>query len=198
MSAQKGQRNVVKGSQQVRIIGGKWGSRRLQFPAALGLRPTIDRVRETLFNWLAFELAGKSVLDAFSGSGALGFEAASRGAKKVVMLEKQASVVSTLVGHAHTLEADEQLEIYAADTLKYFAQPPETAFDIILLDPPFRQNMLQQSIDLIEENGWLSSNAWVYMEYESDLTGLNIPSHWQCHREKQAGQSVYALYRIEP
>lgn len=189
-------KDVVKGSQQVRIIGGKWGSRRLNFPAALGLRPTIDRVRETLFNWLAFELAGKRVLDAFAGSGALGFEAASRGARTVMMLEKQTKVVAALVEHARVLDAKDQMEIHVADTLKYLQNQAVEPFDVVLLDPPFRLNMLQPAIDALMAGQWLSDNAWVYVEYEAELKDLQIPLSWLCHREKKAGQSIYALYKV--
>ena len=131
-------------SNSVRIIGGEYRSRILRFPESSGLRPTPDRVRETLFNWLGQRLHGLTCLDAFAGSGALGFEAASRGAARVLMLERDARVLAALRQNAGLLQAG-TVEILQIDALSYLAGPGE-AFDVIFLDPPFDRNLLEPAL----------------------------------------------------
>src|SRR5690606_23249515 len=132
-------------SQQLRIIGGQWRSRRLRFPAIDGLRPTLDRIRETVFNWLQFDVEGARVLDAFAGSGALGFEALSRGAKEVILLEKHPAAALQLTDNLQLLEA-RNAQVWAGDALLWLEQNPEP-FDLVFLDPPFHQNLLQPAIE---------------------------------------------------
>lgn len=180
---------------RLRIIGGEWRSRQLPFPDVDGLRPTTDRVRETLFNWIQHAIPGARCLDLFSGSGALGFEALSRGAGKVIMVENNAKASFQLKENAKTLNAN-QAEIYHGDGLQ-FVHEEQVPFDVIFLDPPFGKGFLQDCVNSINENQLIRNNGLVYIESEHDLNELNVPSHWHPHREKKAGQVVSRLYVIE-
>jgi 16S rRNA (guanine966-N2)-methyltransferase len=135
---------------KVRIIGGTWRSRVINFPAVTDLRPTADRVRETLFNWLGQRLSGKTCLDLFSGSGALGFEALSRGAEKVVMIEQNKQAYSALQTNATKLGAD-RAELLFENALK-FLERDKRQFDLIFVDPPFRKNMLAQLMPMLVDH----------------------------------------------
>lgn len=179
---------------QLRIIGGAWRGRKLAFAPVPGLRPTPNRVRETLFNWLAPVIRGARCLDLFAGSGALGLEAASRGATRCVLVEQQHAVVQVLRGQLARLQAD-HVEVIEAEVLDWLAQDA-TPFDIVFLDPPFRDGLLQLSIDRLEQNGWLAESAWIYLEAERGLE-LGLPEHWSWYRDKQAGQVSYRLARRE-
>ena len=172
---------------KLRIIGGQWRSRRLPVVDLAGLRPTTDRVRETLFNWLQNDVPGARCLDLFAGSGALGFEAASRGAASVVMLEKQAQAASVLMENIRTLQAD-NIQLVQQDAMQWLQKPPATCFDIVFLDPPF---------DLLEQNGFLAENACIYLEIDSHQALPEIPASWRVQREKKAGQVGYYLIRRE-
>jgi len=176
---------------QVRIIGGVHRGRKLSFPDQPGLRPTGDRIRETLFNWLQQRLPGAICLDLFAGSGALGLEAASRGAKKVVMLDRAGSVVTQLRENCALLGLD-QVQVVQGDAMAWLEGPPEQ-FDIVFLDPPFMSGLLQQAVCRIDEGDWLRSDARVYIE--TDLaSGLpELPSSWRLLKEKKAGQVAYYL-----
>ena len=132
-------------SNQVRIIGGRLRRRLLHFPEVSGLRPTPDRVRETLFNWLGQDLTGLTCLDAFAGSGALGFEAASRGAERVVMLERDAKALAALRANAQGL-GGKGMEVMPGDTMAYLAVPGES-FDVIFLDPPFASDLIEPALE---------------------------------------------------
>lgn len=182
-------RNKASGS--VRIIGGQWRGRKLPVANSEGLRPTTDRVRETLFNWLQFELAGKRCLDLFSGSGSLAFEALSRGASAAVMVERKSAVAEQLKANTRTLGAT--ADVVTSDAIRYL-QGVATPFDVVFLDPPFRTPLLAESIQLLAEADWLNDNAWIYVEAEQDFQG-RWPSDWQLHREKTAGQVAYRLFR---
>lgn len=178
---------------QLRIIAGQWRSRRLSFPEVAGLRPTPDRVRETLFNWLAPYVEGARVLECFAGSGAVFLEALSRGAHSGLALELDSRAVSALRGHLQTLQCATGT-VLQADALRYLAEQPAQAFDLVFLDPPFHQGLLQPACALLEERGWLSLDAWVYTESEQPPSTLGLPAHWQLHREKHTGQVHYALW----
>ncbi len=173
---------------RVRIIGGVWRSRVIAFPNLPGLRPTPDRVRETLFNWLGQRLDGQRCLDLFAGSGALGFEAASRGAAEVVMVERDARVLSRLREQATRLGAD-RVRIVAADGLDYLAGDCGR-FDLILLDPPFGSGLLAPVLARAATR--LAAGGRIYAEFgdRPDLTG------WRVLREGHAGLSHYCL--LEP
>lgn len=181
---------------QLRIIGGEWRSRRLSFFEAEGLRPTPDRVRETLFNWLAAYVPGARVLDPFAGSGALYLEALSRGAKEALALELNGSTLQSLRQQLQVLNC-QSAELVQADALAYLAQQPARPFDLVFLDPPFHQGLLAPACSLLEQRGWLSVRAWIYTESEQSPATLGLPASWRLHREKQAGQVYYALWQRE-
>lgn len=186
----------------LRIVGGKWRSRRLRFVDAEGLRPTPDRVRETLFNWLQFEINGAHCLDAFAGSGALGFEALSRGAASVVMLEKQRPQFLALQESARELQA-EGLTLLQGDALQLLRKPagwqPDSGFDGIFLDPPFHKALLPEICAVLLERGLLKPDAFVYVESESDWTALALPAVFSLQKQTRAGlvQAYLARYRPE-
>lgn len=173
---------------QVRIVGGDYRSRLLRFAPEAGLRPTPDRVRETLFNWLGQDLTGMRVLDAFAGSGALGFEAASRHAARVVMLEVSARVVDGLAVN-RTLLGAVQVEIVQANALLWLARNEEV-FDLVLLDPPFDSDLIKQALPLAVER--LAPAGWLYVE---QARAAVAPEGFIIHRVGAAGQSHFALLR---
>ena len=177
---------------ELRIIGGEWRSRRLAFANGEGLRPTPDRVRETLFNWLAPIIDGARCLDLFAGSGALGLEALSRGAAGVVMLDKQRSAIKHLQDNLRLLRC-ERAELIHTDALAYLQQTAAAPFDIVFLDPPYRQNLLAPCIDLLESHGWLKAEAYIYLELESEAELPELPANWQLRNSKKAGQVAYHL-----
>ncbi len=181
---------------QLRIIGGQWRGRKLSFPALDGLRPTGDRIRETLFNWLAPRLPGARCLDLFAGSGALGLEALSRGASTTVMLEKDRQAAQQLRDNLKLL-GSEQARIVTEDSLKWLERGnTDPAFDVVFVDPPFQHNLWQATIDALEQNAWLTPDAAIYIESGRD-TPYQTPTHWQLHRDKSAGQVTYRLYLLE-
>jgi 16S rRNA (guanine966-N2)-methyltransferase len=177
---------------QLRIIAGTWRGRKLCFPDVAGLRPTPDRVRETVFNWLTPVLPGARCLDLFAGSGALGFEAASRGAAMVELVERDAQIVTALRAHVTTLSAT-QVHVVAAEALNYLAGSA-SPFDIVLLDPPYdRPELLAACCTQLESGGWLAPQARIYLETRGK-TGLPpLPGNWELTRSKQAGQVAYHL-----
>ena len=178
----------------IRIIGGEWRSRKLTVPDAPGLRPTPDRVRETLFNWLAPTIQGARVLDAFTGSGALFLEALSRGASTGVAIDANLDAVNNLRRNLALLQGDDA-EVLRADSLHYLSNKAEQGFDIVLLDPPFHQDLLLSACQLLEDNNWLNKDAWIYTESEQAPSSLGVPSTWRLHREKHTGQVHYALWQ---
>lgn len=181
-----GQRN------QFRIIGGQWRSRKLGFFPAPGLRPTPDRVRETLFNWLAPVINGARVLDLFAGSGALGFEAASRGAARVTLVDNHPRAVSQLQQNIRLLQAT-QMDVCQSDVLRYLDRPAE-ACDVVFLDPPYQAEVLEACFARLEA-GWLAAEAWIYFEHDSHNPAPALPANWQLERDKIAGQVAYQLAR---
>ncbi|EKO3387462.1 16S rRNA (guanine(966)-N(2))-methyltransferase RsmD [Vibrio fluvialis] len=179
-------------SGQVRIISGLWRGRKLPVHDAEGLRPTTDRVKETLFNWLAQDIPHARCLDLFAGSGGLGFESASRQADKVTMLEMNPQAFAQLKTNIAALKAS-NIEAVNTDTLAYLKQPGQ-AYDVVFIDPPFRQGLLQETVQLLEQNGWLAANAMIYIESEKELPLTELPESWQLYREKLAGQVCYRLF----
>jgi 16S rRNA (guanine966-N2)-methyltransferase len=166
---------------QVRIIGGKWRSRIVRFPDAPSLRPTPDRLRETLFNWLGQDVTGKVCLDLFAGSGALGFEAASRGARQVVMVEQDAGVYRALRETQTTLSA-EQVEMHRADAFG-FLKTDARRYDVVFLDPPFRLGWLPRLLPLLPVR--LGPEARVYLETEEPVV---MPEGFEVLKQTRAGQ----------
>lgn len=181
-------------SSSIRIIGGEWRSRKLTVPEAPGLRPTPDRVRETLFNWLAPTIQGARVLDAFTGSGALFLEALSRGASTGVAIDANTDAVNNLRRNLAVLQCDDA-EVLRVDSLQYLSSKTEQGFDIVLLDPPFHQDLLLSACQLLEDNNWLNKDAWIYTESEQAPSSLGVPSTWRLHREKHTGQVHYTLWQ---
>lgn len=178
---------------ELRIIGGRWRSRKLKFPPAPGLRPTSDRIRETLFNWLHQDLEGLNCLDLFAGSGALGFEAASRGARRVVAVERGGESCAALKQNCDLLQAG-QIEVVQQDVARYLAGAP-TPFDVVFLDPPFGQDLAAVTCRQLDERGWLAAGARVYIETERQLTLAGLPETWELLKSKTAGEVAYHLYR---
>ncbi|WP_340613999.1 16S rRNA (guanine(966)-N(2))-methyltransferase [Xenorhabdus thailandensis] len=181
---------------QIRIIGGKWRGRKLPVPDSDGLRPTTDRVRETLFNWLMPVIQGARCLDCFSGSGALGFEALSRYASHTTLIEYDRNVAKQLSANLALLKA-ENADVVQGNTLQYLNNTG-TPFDVVFLDPPFRKGMLAETINLLEANNWLAEESWIYVEAEAESAATEVPPNWQLHREKTAGQVAYRLYIRHP
>ncbi|CAM4445778.1 16S rRNA (guanine(966)-N(2))-methyltransferase RsmD [Vibrio agarivorans] len=179
----------------IRIISGLWRGRKLPVHDAEGLRPTTDRVKETVFNWLAQDVPKSRCLDVFAGSGGLGFEAASRQAEKVTMLELNNKAFQQLKSNVATLKAS-NIDAVQTDALAYLKQPG-SAYDVVFIDPPFHQGLVDECIQLLEQNGWLSDNAMIYLETERELDVSSVPTTWSLHREKQAGQVAFRLYERE-
>lgn len=177
---------------QVRIIAGCWRGRKLSFAPVAGVRPTPDRVRETLFNWLNPVIRGARCLDLYAGSGALGIEAASRGAASVVLVDSDPRVVAKLREQLQLLDAArvEAVQSSVEGWLAASAKP----FDIVFLDPPFRRNLLPACISALESGGWLAADARIYIEAETSLE-LDLPESWELYRSKRAGQVGYHLAR---
>lgn len=176
---------------QLRIIGGEWRGRRLQFPAVTDLRPTPDRVRETLFNWLQMHIAGTRCLDLFSGSGALGLEALSRGAREVVMVEQDRAAVAQIRQHLLTLKSNDG-RVENSDVFR-FLEGAATPFDVVFLDPPYRLGALAHCCQLLEQNGWLKDDAIIYLEDSAKNGEPPLPAHWELLRSKKAGDVGYYL-----
>ena len=176
----------------LRIIGGSWRGRRLRFPAVALIRPTPDRVRETLFNWLGARVVGARCLDLFAGSGALGLEALSRGAVHVTFVESATSAV-------HALEATladwgaRGAQVERGDALGFLAGPARP-FDIVFLDPPFDSGLLAAAAALLERNAWLAARAYVYVECAARERPPALPSAWLPLKAKRAGEVGYHLY----
>lgn len=178
---------------KLRIIGGRWRGRRLDVFESEGLRPTPDRVRETLFNWLQPYIAGASCLDLFAGTGALCLEALSRGAADVVMVEKAPPVAQRLHQHVERLEAA-GAEVVLADAVEFLQRTPR-AFDIVFLDPPFKSDLIADCAALVEARGWIKPGGLVYIEAPSQMSELTLPATWELIRSKKAGQVGYHLAR---
>lgn len=188
-------RPTSSGVGTIRIIGGSWRGRKLPVLTAEGLRPTTDRVKETVFNWLQFEIPGKRVLDAFAGTGSLGLEALSRGAASSVFIENNALAAKQLADNLNMLKTAEG-EVQNTDAISFLKQPANQQFDLVFLDPPFHQNLLESTLESLVVNGWLSENAWVYVETEKKAE-FKIPDALSLHREKIAGQAHAHLFTLE-
>jgi len=196
MKKSRARKPTMRKSGQIRIIGGMWKSRLLRFSEVADLRPSPDAVRETLFNWLPHNLNGKSCLDLFAGSGSFGFEAASRGASKVVMVESNSTAVSKLRSNREILQAENVVEIIPL-TVDKFLHKPKHSFDIVFLDPPFSSQVIESTCrnladkDQVPENqgsnGFLCPDALVYIESLWNDYPLPIPPSWHIIRQKRCG-----------
>lgn len=180
---------------ELRIIGGSWRGRKLRFPALPGLRPSPNRVRETLFNWLQPELSGANCLDLFAGSGALGLEALSRGAGSCWFVELARAAGLQIKQHLATLQCDTG-RVVDADVLRWLESAPSVPrFHLVFLDPPFRQGLAGECCARLERSGLLTDNALIYVESAADEGQPDVPANWSLHRDKQAGQVAYRLFR---
>jgi 16S rRNA (guanine966-N2)-methyltransferase len=186
------------GLNSVRIIGGSWRGRRVHFPDSPGLRPTPDRVRETLFNWLQHSIAGTRCLDLFAGSGALGLEALSRGAREVVFVEPAFAPAEMLAVELKRFEGGDlggsRGRIVQVSAERFLAAPGEP-FDVIFLDPPFGLDALPEYVRLIDAGGWAASGGWIYLENARSAGAPAMPPHWNLVKSKSAGEVGYHLAR---
>jgi 16S rRNA (guanine966-N2)-methyltransferase len=197
MGRRKSQQRNDSGSPsgRLRIVAGKWRSRLLPIADEPGLRPTSERIRETLFNWLDSTIEGSRCLDLFAGSGALGLEALSRGAGEVVFVENSARVAAVLKESVKVLEAS-SARIHKADAISYLKGEPEP-FDIVFLDPPFAADLLEDLCRLLSEGNWLAEGARVYLEQDRERPLPELPDGWTILNEKTAGQVRYALVTVK-
>jgi 16S rRNA (guanine966-N2)-methyltransferase len=173
---------------ELRIIAGKWRGRRIQFPEVAAIRPTPDRVRETLFNWLQHDIAGSRCLDLFAGSGALGLEALSRGARQVLFVDRERAAIGRLRDTLTMLGAQEA-ELLALDARRYLEGPAQP-FDVVFLDPPFTNADLPQICAALEARGWLSARAYVYIEQPSKAGAPTLPANWTLLQVRAGRESV--------
>ena len=175
----------------IRIIGGRWRGTRLAVADAPGLRPTSDRVRETLFNWLMPMLPGARVLDLFAGSGALGLEAVSRGASGALLVERDPALAQSLRQACERLQA-EAVQVIQADALQWLRVPVHGRFDLVFLDPPFDAGLWREALALLPP--WLADDAWLYLESPA-AAGVTPGTDWSLHREGRTREARHALYR---
>lgn len=179
-------------SGRVRIIGGEWRSRVIPVPAGVELRPTTDRIRETLFNWLMPHIAHAHCLDVCSGSGILAFESLSRGAAHVTLIDNEPQVVRHLQQQAQLFQTS-QADILCADVVQWLSQPATTQFNIAFIDPPFASDLWLPICTQLEKNGWLAPEALIYLEMPAQQQP-NLPSHWKPCKQKRAGNVRYELW----
>ena len=191
------------GRNSVRIIGGGWRGRRVSFPDVPGLRPTPDRVRETLYNWLQHSIVGTRCLDLFAGSGALGLEALSRGATGVVFVEQAQAAARGLVAELARLGGTSKARVVEMGASRFLrtagegsGRPYGGPFDIVFMDPPFGQEALAEYIPLLDAGGWVKSGGLVYLESEKSAGTPVVPAHWELLKSKSAGEVGYHLARV--
>ena len=179
----------------IRVISGQFRGRKLPVKDVQGLRPTTDRIEETVFNWLMQDTRDANVLDCFAGSGGLGFEALSRFASTALFIELDPSAAKQLAQNIATLKL-QNAQVRHTNSLSFLEQKnSNTPFDLVFVDPPFRKNLAQTSCNLLEINNWLSEEALIYVEVESDLNTFKPPSNWLLIKEKKAGQVFCRLYQ---
>ena len=177
---------------RLRIVAGNWRSRLLDIADVEGLRPTSERVRETLFNWLAPRIHGARCLDAFAGTGALGLEALSRGARSVAFVERSAVAAEQLRRNIDVLDA-RGASVFQQDTLDFLRDAAAGPFDLVFLDPPFSDDLVEETCRLLDERGLLAAHALVYLELPKKGVEPHLPTGWQVKKNKTAGQVRYML-----
>ncbi|HKL78265.1 MAG TPA: 16S rRNA (guanine(966)-N(2))-methyltransferase RsmD [Gammaproteobacteria bacterium] len=182
----------------MRIIGGHARGRRLQVPKGRDVRPTPDRVRETLFNWLQGELEGAAVLDLFAGSGALGLEALSRGAARVTFVENSRPALAALTANLETVGEPPGAEVVRTSAWRFLRGAPDRPYELVFLDPPYGQGLAAQAAQALEEGGWLQARARIYVETGVEEGPPDVPAHWRQHRAGTCGEVAYRLYDREP
>ena len=197
MAPTKSSRPRKHSGHSIRIISGRWRGRKLPVADLQGLRPTGDRIRETLFNWLQGKLTDARVLDLFSGSGALALEALSRGASNAWLVEQQAVAARQISSNLATLNAANG-KVLHIDALSLLAgAPPSQGFNIVFVDPPFSNNLWQSVLELLVKPGWLANDALIYIEYPGN-TNINLPPPLRWHRQATAGAVAYGLACLQP
>jgi len=185
--------NRVKATGSLRIIAGQWRGRKLAVLDLAGLRPTSDRIRETVFNWLQPHLGAANCLDLYAGTGALGLEAASRGAEKVTLVELNAKAATQLQSHCQTLSATQcQVHTQAASD---FLEQNQQQYDIVFIDPPYQGNYWSDIAQQLMTNNSLAENALIYLEYPKQVAMPILPTQWQLIKEKKAGAVNYCLFQ---
>jgi 16S rRNA (guanine966-N2)-methyltransferase len=183
------------GRNSVRIIAGAWRGRRIHFPDMPGLRPTPDRVRETLFNWLQHCITGTRCLDLFAGSGALGLEALSRGAREAVFVEQSQAAARALQEQVVRFGGAAKGRVVEMGAARFLRTPGEP-FDIVFLDPPFGADALAEYIPQLDAGNWLNAGGLVYLENERTASVPALPDHWELLKSKSAGEVGYHLVRV--
>ncbi len=192
-SSRSNRRGHSADQSQLRIIGGKWRSRKLVFHPAPGLRPTSDRIRETLFNWLAPVINDARCADLFSGSGALGLEALSRGAAHCDFVDSSAASLQQIAGHLSTLDAERQGSCHHCQADQYLEQI-DGPLDIVFIDPPFNQGLVTPSCQQLAATRQLAPEALIYIESPAKEVLTNMPVDWELHRHKSTAGVAYSLY----
>ena len=177
----------------LRIIGGQWRGRKLSFTPAQGLRPTPDRVRETLFNWLAPVINDARCLDLFAGSGALGLEALSRGARSCDFIDTSTAAIRQIEQHLQTLQAVKRGRCHVMPALTFLnnAQGP---YDIVFADPPFNKDLIAPVCAQLDRQGLVIADGLIYLETATEDPTPIVPGHWRLHRDKVAGEVAYRLF----
>lgn len=184
---------MVANSNTLRIIGGQWRSRKLPFANIPDLRPTPDRIRETLFNWLQHAIIDARCIDLFSGSGALGLEALSRGARFCLFIDNHQDAITQIDNNLATLQCN-QGQTYKQDAITLLQSGPvQQAFDIAFIDPPYAMDIALKCCESLESGDWLNDNAHIYIESPRPVTQEDLPENWHLHRQKQAGNVCYHL-----
>ncbi len=182
----------------IRLISGRWRGTRLPVVDSDGLRPTTDRVRETVFNWLMHGISGARCLDLFAGSGAMGFESLSRAAAFVQFVESEKKVSAELRKNLQRLSVPgSEGSLYERAAHRFLRNEAVTPFDIVFLDPPFQANLLMPTTQMLEDLGWLAESALIYVEHAASDDSFTAPRNWVLHKQSKAGQSQYALYSRE-
>ena len=184
---------AVKTPGFIRIIAGQWRGRKLPVHDIEGLRPTTDRVKETVFNWLMNDVVDKNCLDCFAGSGSLGIEALSRGASSITMIEKDSQAARQITDNLSLLKA-ENAQVIKGDSLNYLSADQQQ-YGLVFIDPPFRKALAEPICQLLETNELLEPSALIYVEIESEMTNFTPPINWQLLKEKAAGQVSFRLYQ---
>ena len=183
----------VNKTSQLRIIAGFWRGRKINFSDEKDLRPTSDRVRETVFNWLQADIVDANCLDLFAGSGALGFEAASRGARRVVMIDNSTKARAMIQANIQALQPQSStIELKSGDAVVYLKNNT-TKFDVVFLDPPYRSQLLSQTCMLLEQEQCLAEHAKIYLEHDKNQALPALPENWCVKKNKSAGQVSYSL-----
>lgn len=177
----------------IRLISGQWRGKKLPVKDKQGLRPTTDRTKETLFNWLMHDIRDAKCLDCFSGSGSLGFEALSRYSEYCTFLELDKQVAEQLQVNINTLKVN-NAKVIQGDSLQYLKKTAVEQYDVVFIDPPFNLGLAQPCIEQLEAQGHLAENALIYLEVESTLTDLQLPDNWSLLKEKTSGQVRYQLF----